>query len=322
MIIAQSAAVSIGFVLDAIFGDPDFKLHPIRLIGYLILLLEKVMRRIFPKNERLGGAVMAICVLIICGGVPFAILFFAYRLNYFFGIAIESVICYFMLAAKSLKQAGMSVYKPLKNGDVDGARKSVSMIVGRDTESLDDIGITKAAVETVAENTSDGVIAPLIYMAIGGGVLGCVYKAINTMDSMVGYKNDRYINFGRFAAKLDDIANYIPSRISAYLMIFASKIMGCNSRNAYRIFKRDSRNHASPNSAQTESVVAGALEIQLAGDAYYFGKLYKKPFIGDGIKPIKYDNIADSIKLMYMTSIISAVLFVGLKVAVGVVYGI
>ena len=280
------------------------------------------MRRIFTKNERLGGAVMAICVLIICGGVPFAILFFAYRLNYFFGIAIESVICYFMLAAKSLKQAGMSVYKPLKNGDVDGARKSVSMIVGRDTESLDDIGITKAAVETVAENTSDGVIAPLIYMAIGGGVLGCVYKAINTMDSMVGYKNDRYINFGRFAAKLDDIANYIPSRISAYLMIFASKIMGCNSRNAYRIFKRDSRNHASPNSAQTESVVVGALEIQLAGDAYYFGKLYKKPFIGDGIKPIKYDNIADSIKLMYMTSVISAVLFVGLKVAVGVVYGI
>lgn len=280
------------------------------------------MRRIFTKNERFGGAVMAICVLIICGGVPFAILFFAYRLNYFFGIAIESVICYFMLAAKSLKQAGMSVYKPLKNGDVDGARKSVSMIVGRDTESLDDIGITKAAVETVAENTSDGVIAPLIYMAIGGGVLGCVYKAINTMDSMVGYKNDRYINFGRFAAKLDDIANYIPSRISAYLMIFASKIMGCNSRNAYRIFKRDSRNHASPNSAQTESVVAGALEIQLAGDAYYFGKLYKKPFIGDGIKPIKYDNIADSIKLMYMTSVISAVLFVGLKVAVGVVYGI
>ena len=280
------------------------------------------MRRIFTKNERLGGAVMAICVLIICGGVPFAILFFAYRLNYFFGIAIESVICYFMLAAKSLKQAGMSVYKPLKNGDVDGARKSVSMIVGRDTESLDDIGITKAAVETVAENTSDGVIAPLIYMAIGGGVLGCVYKAINTMDSMVGYKNDRYINFGRFAAKLDDIANYIPSRISAYLMIFASKIMGCNSRNAYRIFKRDSRNHASPNSAQTESVVAGALEIQLAGDAYYFGKLYKKPFIGDSIKPIKYDNIADSIKLMYVTSVISAVLFVGLKVAVGVVYGI
>ena len=143
MIIAQSAAVSIGFVLDAIFGDPDFKLHPIRLIGYLISFLEKVMRRIFTKNERLGGAVMAICVLIICGGLPFAILFFAYRLNYFFGIAIESVICYFMLAAKSLKQAGMSVYKPLKNGDVDGARKSVSMIVGRDTESLDDIGMRK-----------------------------------------------------------------------------------------------------------------------------------------------------------------------------------
>ena len=308
MIIAQSAAVSIGFVLDAIFGDPDFKLHPIRLIGYLISFLEKVMRRIFPKNERLGGAVMAICVLIICGGVPFAILFFAYRLNYFFGIAIESVICYFMLAAKSLKQAGMSVYKPLKNGDVDGARKSVSMIVGRDTESLDDIGITKAAVETVAENTSDGVIAPLIYMAIGGGVLGCVYKAINTMDSMVGYKNDRYINFGRFAAKLDDIANYIPSRISAYLMIFASKIMGYNSCNAYRIFKRDSRNHASPNSAQTEAACAGALHLRLAGDASYFGKIVKKPFIGDDLRPVEAEDIVRVNVLLYRSAVIGEIL--------------
>ena len=308
MIIAQSAAVSIGFVLDAIFGDPDFKLHPIRLIGYLISFLEKVMRRIFTKNERLGGAVMAICVLIICGGVPFAILFFAYRLNYFFGIAIESVICYFMLAAKSLKQAGMSVYKPLKNGDVDGARKSVSMIVGRDTESLDDIGITKAAVETVAENTSDGVIAPLIYMAIGGGVLGCIYKAINTMDSMVGYKNDRYINFGRFAAKLDDIANYIPSRISAYLMIFASKIMGYNSRNAYRIFKRDSRNHASPNSAQTEAACAGALHLRLAGDASYFGKIVKKPFIGDDLRPVEAEDIVRVNVLLYRSAVIGEIL--------------
>ena len=321
-IVLSVLPLAIGFVLDMILGDPYSLPHPIRLIGRLIAALEKAMRKRFPEKERLGGTLTAVIVLLLSTGAPLGILIACFNVNVWLGAAVEGIFCYYLLAAKCLKKESMKVYRAIEEKDVEKARQAVSMIVGRDTESLDDIGITKADVETVAENTSDGVIAPLIYMAIGGGVLGCVYKAINTMDSMVGYKNDRYINFGRFAAKLDDIANYIPSRISAYLMIFASKIMGYNSRNAYRIFKRDSRNHASPNSAQTESVVAGALEIQLAGDAYYFGKLYKKPFIGDSIKPIKYDNIADSIKLMYMTSVISAVLFVGLKVAVGVVYGI
>ena len=237
----------------------------------------------------------------------------------FLGVAVETVICYFMLAASSLKKSSMKVYSSLMRGDIEGARKDVSMIVGRDTQSLDDVGITKAAVETVAENTSDGVIAPLIYMTIGGAVFGCIYKAINTMDSMVGYKNDKYINFGKAAAKLDDAVNYIPSRISAGLMIFASKLLGLDSKNASYIHKRDAHKHASPNSAQTESVMAGALRIQLAGDAYYFGELYKKPFIGDSIKDVQYTDIMHANRLMYMTAVIALVICLGIKIAVGCV---
>lgn len=319
MIIAQTVALGLGFFLDLIFGDPDFALHPIRLMGGLISVLEKAIRRIFPKTksgEFIGGILMAVLVIVVSGGVPLVILFFAYRFNVVLGVAIETVICYFMLAAKSLKKSSMKVYSSLIRGDIEGARKNVSMIVGRDTQSLDDVGITKAAVETVAENTSDGVIAPLIYMAVGGAVFGCIYKAINTMDSMVGYKNDKYINFGKAAAKLDDAVNYIPSRISAGLMIFASKILGLDSKNASYIHKRDARKHASPNSAQTESVMAGALRIQLAGDAYYFGKLYKKPFIGDSIKDVQYTDIMHANRLMYMTAFLTFLICMAVRIAV------
>ncbi|MCC8159932.1 MAG: adenosylcobinamide-phosphate synthase CbiB [Oscillospiraceae bacterium] len=321
MIIAQSVALSIGFLLDFIFGDPNFKLHPIRLMGKLIELSEKLMRKIFPKTQKgefIGGIFMAALVLLVCGGVPFAVLFFAYRFNLFLGVAVEAVMCYFMLAAKSLRDASMEVYTPLICGDIERAREKVSMIVGRDTDGLDEVGITKAAVETVAENTGDGVIAPLIYMAIGGGVLGCLYKAVNTMDSMVGYKNEKYINFGKAAAKIDDIANFIPSRISARLMIISAYIMRLDGKNASMIYKRDSRNHASPNSAQTESVMAGALRIQLGGDAYYFGELYKKPFIGDDIRGTQYIDIKNANRLMYMTAIMAYVICIGIKIAVGV----
>ena len=322
MIIAQTVALGLAFLLDLIFGDPDFALHPIRLMGGLISTLERVIRGIFPKTktgEFIGGILMAVLVIAISGGVPFVILFFAYRFNTLLGAVVEAVICYFMLAASSLKKSSMSVYSSLMRGDIESARKDVSMIVGRDTQSLDDVGITKAAVETVAENTSDGVIAPLIYMAIGGAVFGCIYKAINTMDSMVGYKNDKYINFGKAAARLDDAVNYIPSRISAGLMIFASKLLGLDSKNASYIHKRDAHKHASPNSAQTESVMAGALRIQLAGDAYYFGELYKKPFIGDSIKDVQYTDIKQANRLMYMTAVIALVICVGIKIAVGCV---
>ena len=319
MIIAQTVALGLGFFLDLIFGDPDFALHPIRLMGGLISVLEKAIRRIFPKTksgEFIGGILMAVLVIVVSGGVPLVILFFAYRFNVVLGVAVETVICYFMLAAKSLKKSSMKVYSSLIRGDIEGARKSVSMIVGRDTQSLDDVGITKAAVETVAENTSDGVIAPLIYMAVGGAVFGCIYKAINTMDSMVGYKNDKYINFGKAAAKLDDAVNYIPSRISAGLMIFASKLLGLDSKNASYIHKRDAHKHASPNSAQTESVMAGALRIQLAGDAYYFGKLYKKPFIGDSIKDVQFTDIMHANRLMYMTAFLTFLICMAVRIAV------
>ena len=321
MVISQLIALIIAFILDLCFGDPDFRFHPIRIIGNYISLSEKVLRKIFPKTkygETVAGGILVIKVLFVSFAVPFLILFFSYRLNRFFGIGVESVMCYFLLAARSLSDAALKVYKPLKIGDTETARKNVSMRVGRDTESLDDVGITKAAVETVAENTSDGIAAPIIYMAIGGGVLGFMYKAVNTMDSMVGYKNDRYINFGKIAAKLDDIANFIPSRISAYLMILSAYILRFDGKGAFKIHKRDCRRHASPNSAQTESVTAGALGIQLAGNAYYFGKLYKKPFIGDKKRDIEYEDIKKSIKLMYLTSVITLILCILVKLIVGV----
>ena len=324
MVIAQSVALGLAFILDLIFGDPNFALHPVRLMGKLIVLTEKLSRKIFPKSregEITAGFFTVALVILVCGGVPFIVLFLAYRFNIVFGAIIEAIICYFMLAMRSLGKAGESVYEPLIQGDTEEARKRVSMIVGRDTDKLDDTGITKAAVETVAENTSDGVIAPLLYMALGGGVLGCIYKAINTMDSMIGYKNDKYINFGKCAAKLDDIANYIPSRISAVLMIIASYMLGFEGANAARIHKRDSRKHASPNSAQTESVIAGALNIQLAGDAYYFGKLYKKPFIGDAVKDIQFSDIKHTNSLMYLSSVMSLVICAALRAVIYIIAG-
>ena len=322
MIIAQAAALGIGFLLDMIFGDPNFFLHPVRLIGGLVSITEKALRRIFPKNktgETVGGALMVIIVTAVSGAVPFVILFLLYRRNIIAGAAAESVICYFMIAARALGREGNKIYYSLLRRDIDKAREQVSMIVGRDTDSLDDVGITKAAVETIAENICDGIVAPLIYMAFGGAVLGCMYKAVNTMDSMVGYKNERYLYFGKAAAKLDDIANYIPSRIAARVMIFASRLLGFDAGNASYIHRRDSRKHASPNSAQTESVMAGALRIRLAGDAYYFGELYKKPFIGDSIKDVKYDNIKQASRIMYLTSVICAAVLVAAKIAVGCV---
>lgn len=209
---------------------------------------------------------------------------------------------YRMLAACSLRRESMRVWKALKAGDVEAARKAVSMIVGRDTETLDEVQIAKAAVETVAENTSDGVIAPLFYMILFGTVGMWVYKAINTMDSMLGYKNDRYCYFGTCAAKLDDIVNFLPARLSAWLMILAAGILRMNLAGAIRIHLRDRRNHASPNSAQTESVCAGALDVQLAGNASYFGTVYEKPTIGDAIRQIEPDDIRRANRLMYVSA--------------------
>lgn len=309
--------IIIGFVIDSFIGDPYNLPHPIRLIGRLISKLEKFIRRRF-RNLYAGGVFLALTVIFISAVVPFFILYFYYRLNIIFGILIEGIFCYYLIAPKCLRNESMKVYSAIKIKDTEKARKAVSMIVGRDTQCLDESGIIKAAVETVAENTSDGVTAPIMYMSLGGAVFGFIYKAVNTMDSMIGYKNDKYINLGRFAAKLDDAFNFIPSRLTAAVMILSAYILGMNGKNAFRIWKRDRRKHASPNSAQTEAVCAGALEIRLAGDAYYFGKLHKKEYIGDDICPIENEDIRRANKLMYCTSIIVLIVSVSIR---GIIFG-
>ena len=305
----------IGFGIDCVLGDPHSLPHPVVLIGKTISALECVLRRIFaktPRGERAAGAVLWLIVAFLAAAVPALLLCLCGRVSPWLRLAVESVMCWQILAAKSLRDESMKVYHELEHGSIESARRAVSMIVGRDTAALDDAGVTRAAVETVAENTSDGVVAPLLYLAIGGAPLGFFYKAVNTMDSMLGYKNDKYMYFGRFAARLDDVVNFIPARISAYLMIAAAFIGGrqFDGKNAYRIFKRDRFNHASPNSAQTESVCAGALRVQLAGDAVYFGKLVKKKYIGDGLREIEYEDIKRANRLMYITAFLCELLSV------------
>lgn len=312
-------ALVLGFFIDLLVGDPRWLYHPVRIIGHGISFLEKHLRTCFPKTEKGEQRAGFLLVLLVCAGsaaVPFGILYLAYRIHLVFGICLETLMCYQMLAVKSLKDESMRVFEELKKGDLEGARYAVSMIVGRDTRTLDEAGVTKAAVETVAENTSDGIIAPLFYMAIGGPVLMFFYKGVNTMDSMVGYKNEKYLNFGRYAAKFDDIMNYIPARISAWLMIAASYMCGFDGKNAAKIYKRDRYNHASPNSAQTEAVMAGALDIQLAGNAYYFGKLYEKPTIGDNIRPVESQDIQRANRLLYVSAAVAAGLFAGIRLLV------
>ena len=309
----HSIAFFLGFLLDLILGDPYWLPHPIRLIGNLIVALEKRFlsketkgkeHKEQEKSERRRGTLLVLIVLSVTFAVTAFLVIGAYLLHPYLGVAVETIMTYQILAVKCLKVESMKVYRSLTKEGIEKARKAVAMIVGRDTAVLDGTGVAKAAIETVAENTSDGVIAPMLYTALGGPVLGFLYKAVNTMDSMIGYKNEKYLNFGRTAAKLDDVCNYLPSRISAYLMIAAAYLGGSDfsGKGAYRIYKRDRRNHASPNSAQTESVCAGALGIQLAGDAVYFGKVVKKPYIGDDTRPVEYEDIRRANRLMYLTA--------------------
>lgn len=279
------------------------------MIGHLISGVEKIIRSLFPSGktgERIGGGLLVVIVVAVSIAVPGGILYLAYHISFYLGLAVESFMCYQILATKSLKVESDRVYQEIQTGDIARARKAVSMIVGRDTQNLTIEGVTKAAVETVAENTSDGVIAPLFYMVIGGALLGFGYKAVNTMDSMVGYKNDRYLYFGRTAAKLDDIVNYIPARISALLMVVSCFLCGkeFDGKRAWYIFKRDRYRHASPNSAQTEAVCAGALGIRLAGNASYFGKIVEKPYIGDAERAVETEDIKRADRLLYTTAVL------------------
>lgn len=308
----------IGAAADCAIGDPYTMPHPIRLIGRLISRLEVFVRSHFAGRLRTGGVFLAITVLFLSAIVPLIILIICYSISLLLGAVAEGVMCFYLMAARDLRDESMKVYKKIDSGDIEGARKAVSMIVGRDTAVLDEAGIIRAAVETVAENTSDGVTAPIMYMSLGGAVLGFFYKAANTMDSMIGYRNEKYADIGRFAARLDDVLNYIPSRITALAMIVCAPLLGLDVSGAYRIWKRDRRKHASPNSAQTESVCAGALGVRLAGDAYYFGELHKKAYIGDALREIENEDIRRANRLMYAGS---ALVFAGAFIIRALIFG-
>ena len=293
----------IGFILDACIGDPHQMPHPVRLIGTLISKMEQIIRKHF-TNLRLGGVILALTVILASTVSAALITYVFYRIHVVIGMIAESILICYMIAARSLCDESMAVCKAAESGDTEGARKAVSMIVGRDTDVLDRSGIIRAAVETVAENTSDGVTAPLFYIALFGAAGGFFYKAVNTMDSMIGYRNDKYIDLGRFAAKCDDVLNFIPSRMTALLMIAVCPLLHLDANHAYRIWRRDRRKHASPNSAQTEAACAGALHLRLAGDAQYFGELHRKPFIGDNDRDIEPADIRRANRLMYAASVL------------------
>ena len=309
-------ALLIGFCIDLVVGDPHSIPHPVVFIGKLIFALEKLVRKIFPKTvrgENVAGGVLWLLVVTISTAVPALLLWLCDRVSPWLALAVESIMCWQILATKSLKDESMKVYQALETGDLEKSRYAVSMIVGRDTAKLDDAAITRAAVETVAENTSDGIVAPMLFLAIGGAPLGFFYKAVNTMDSMLGYVEPPYKNIGLIPAKMDDVMNYLPARLSALLMLCTGWILKLDVKNGWKIFRRDRYNHASPNSAQTESVCAGLLGLRLAGDAWYHGVLHKKKYIGDGLREIEHVDIRRACKLLYGTAVLSLLLCGGVK---------
>jgi len=296
----STLALCAGFLLDLLLGDPTGWPHLVRGIGWLILVFERAFYSM--RNKRLGGLFLVICVLSFSLTIPAVLLILFWKLSPWAFFVAETLFCWQLLALKSLKDESRIVYDRLVEGDLPAARSAVSMIVGRDTATLDESGVVRAAVETVAENASDGEIAPLFYLAFGGALFGLFYKSVNTMDSMIGYQNERYQEFGYYAAKLDDILNHLPSRLSALLMILAAWFCRYNTKNAFRIWWRDRNKHKSPNAAQTEAVLAGALDIQLGGEAHYSGRLHKKPTIGDANRPIEPNDILLSHRLLSAAS--------------------
>ena len=309
-------AVLGGFGLDLLLADPAWMPHPVVGMGRAIAALEKRLRRLFPATpagERAAGRVLAAALPLGAFALAAGALALAYRLHPAAGFALETLWCWQALALRGLADESGKVYAQLSKGDLPAARRAVGRIVGRDTGSLTAAGVTKAAVETVAENFSDGVAAPLFYLLIGGAPLGLAYKAVNTMDSMVGYKNKTYLHFGRAAARLDDAANFLPSRLAALLWIGAAGLAGFDGRGAWRIWRRDRLRHASPNSAQTESACAGALGVQLAGPAWYFGEYYDKPTIGDDTRPVEPADILRADRMLYLAGFLALGLGLGLR---------
>ncbi|GAB6169533.1 adenosylcobinamide-phosphate synthase CbiB [Clostridium carnis] len=301
--------LTIGFILDLIIGDPQNPFHPVRIIGNLCKKLETIFRKILKNNLKIAGFLTWIIAVLVVILFNYYLLYFAYKINNILGIILGGVLIYFCISTKGLKVEGLKVIKYIINNDIEGARKQLSYIVGRDTNSLDKTQIIRAVIETVAENLSDGVIAPLFYAFLGGAPLAMGYKAVNTMDSMFGYKNDKYKDFGYFPAKLDDVFNYIPARFTGILIIFVSFVLKLDYKGSFRIYKRDRNNHSSPNSAHPEAAVAGALNIMLGGANYYFGKLVKKPTIGDNIKKIELEDLYKTNNILYGVAITAYIIF-------------
>lgn len=312
------AAVVAGFLLDALLGDPRRIPHPIVAMGNAIAWLEPRLRAAFPDTPSGARRAGVVLVAVLCAGsfgATWCLIAVAGLVHPLLGFAVETWLCYQALAACELRRQSMRVVRELTREGLPAARRAVGMIVGRDTEALDERGVLKAAVETVAENTADGVVGPLVYLIVGGAPLGMLYKAVNTMDSMVGYKNKRYLDFGRAAARVDDVLGFIPARLAALCMIAAAPAAGLSTKGAWRIWRRDRFNHASPNSAQTESAMAGALGVELAGSAVYFGKLVEKPTMGDATRPIEREDVRRANRLMVLASALSLVVLGGARIA-------
>ena len=312
-------ALLIGFGMDLILGDPHGFPHPVIAIGKFISGLEKRLRRLFPatvRGENIAGGVLWVLVAGLSTVVPAFVLWGCRLVSPWLRLVVESAMCWQILATKSLRVESMKVYTALETGDLQASRYAVSMIVGRDVSRLDEAGVARAAVETVAENTSDGVVAPLVFLALGGAPLGFFYKAVNTMDSMLGYVEPPYKNIGLVPARLDDVMNFLPARLSALLMLAAGALLGMDAKQGWKIFRRDRFNHASPNSAQTESVCAGLLGLRLAGDAWYHGVLHKKPYIGDALRDIEHRDIPRACRLLYGTAFFALAVCGGIKLLV------
>lgn len=312
--------IILGFLLDLIVGDPQNPIHPIRIIGSLCKTVEKFFRSILKRYLKVAGLLTWILVVFIVFIFNYLLLKVTYRINPSVTMILGSVMIYFCISTKALKIEGLKVVKYVIKDDIEGARKQLSYIVGRDTKNLDKESILKAVVETVAENMSDGVIAPLFYAGIGGAPLAFLYKAVNTMDSMFGYKNDKYIEFGYFPAKLDDVFNYIPARLSGYFIVVVSFILGLDYKNSFKIYKRDKNNHSSPNSAHPEAAVAGALNVQLGGPNYYFGKLLEKQTIGDDREKIDINKVNNTNNILYCSAVLGCIMALIINWSINVIF--
>jgi adenosylcobinamide-phosphate synthase len=318
LLLASTAAIALGALADRVVGDPRRLPHVVRGMGRLIAGAERHLLPpvpLAPVRARRRGLLLVLLVLAIVALPALVILGAAYALSPWLGAAVETQICCQCLAVKSLRSESMKVAASLDSANLNQARRDVSMIVGRDTADLDAPAVARAAVETVAENTSDAVVAPLTAMLIAGGWGALVYKAVNTLDSMIGYNNSRYVDYGRAAARLDDWANWLPSRLAAGLMILAAALTGVDPRSAARIWRRDRHHHTSPNSGQSEAACAGALHIELGGPVRYAGQADDKPPIGDSQRPIGSGDIASANRLMSATGWLALGLVVALRLA-------